>query len=163
MSELLPPTAEQVKNAETTLAYVLAHRDAIDMNVWLEAANSSYGVDLGHAESCGTTGCFAGWGALLAGHKVKTYCGVVVVDTRDDNYEIAEWGTGHYGVSQYYGTGSHLFAHNNTMQDMCDWVRAIRVAHEQNIPADLDALEVAQASRRVDEAAAAIRQSRGAE
>lgn len=65
-------TPEQIASAYATLDLALAHRQALDMSIWVRPGfYDGEPVTLDDLVSeCGTTACYAGWHVARLGHKI---------------------------------------------------------------------------------------------
>lgn len=65
-------TTPNAELAYKTLDLINANPDHFDMEYWVEGPNlpPAVGLDDLTGEVCGTTACFAGWAAALAGYKI---------------------------------------------------------------------------------------------
>lgn len=99
-------TEEQVRRAYRVLDFIEAHPEKHDQSMWISNADdpSMAGYDLRRTlNECGTTACFAGWDALLAGETFTSY-GLLTQDRRVDVYSAAALGlTVHEAYRLFHG------------------------------------------------------------
>lgn len=75
-------TPEQIASAYATLDLALAHREALNMSVWVRPGfHDDEPVTLDDLVSeCGTTACYAGWHVARMGYKIEADGDVLLID-----------------------------------------------------------------------------------
>lgn len=117
---------EQVELAERVLKFIEEHPDLHDQQLWMSESVKT----LDEAVSCGTTGCFAGWVAVLDGHRIvenEDYCRV---DARDGR-SVGNWASDRLGLPLFGSVDSHPFGAHVSIYDLGLWVEAMRIRAEQ--------------------------------
>lgn len=133
----MPLTLANVELAEKTLAHIRSHEWRLDQSTWLSLWKGDVGVTFERAMHCGSTGCFAGWAALLDGAElsfdegeyiIKTADGVPVYDYAADALGIPHYQEGNDTIVQ----ADHLFDANNTFEDLEEFVQLMRESYEKS-------------------------------
>lgn len=132
------PTLEQVELAEETYEFLMEHPDAHDQDTWMSDKVDAKGrPDPLDVVDCGVTGCYAGWAAVFAGHKLVLMPSRLV-RLADDQETI--FGT---AVSRLLGIPdydtyplSHPFDGGLTFDQIGAFVHTMRECYERGIDID---------------------------